>query len=667
MKDYIIRGAQKPPAKTEDTAKYDIVLIDITRAEGMSGKAKMALAYVLFEDMAKAVYAGSEPSPYAKKQMQEESVKRANEMAKNIPVTLRKSVAKKEALFFKERLAKYGVTALIGYCPNCGGSLNKTSEKCTVCGHEGVELSEKVTPKETKPKDKKPQQEKRPPQKKQSPQRENRVSDTPRETVQSGRTVLIMAVVIAILSTILVIASIFAILYFFVGNEAEVNNTPTYSDQYFDADQPEPTQTAEIYPIFDIGDMGNSSGNIASGGLAAIQGEWIYFFGGDGLYRKMIDGSNEEKLTDGNLSYINVDGDIIYFTSIEWGNAGTVYRIEADGSNRQAILSVDGRISNLHVIGDWMYYIVTYFDANQTSSVYRMRKDGSDKHLLFDSFEEGQINVAFSEDWIYWGVTTSGLYRVSVTDREIVERIIDIGLEDIGMINVVNDWVYFTVFCFNTEESTLYRARTDGTDRQMLSDEFISNINVSGDWVYSINRDNVGISRVRIDGSDRESIVDFGNIFTLSVVGNWIYFTLSDLTTQGAYIYRINTDGSNLEQVYTSAAEDWSDPEDTFDSQNQSTTEMLYHLVHMPAERVTIYIHWQDGDISYFTNMGNDSHESQWMMYNGGSSIEISPEFVLVDTNLEIHYLGTIWTFFEDYMGILDGETFFWRYELHFP
>jgi len=128
--------------KIENIAMYDIVLVEITSNEDLSEKAHMAVAYVLFEDEIKRISSGSEPDSDMKQQVQEEATENAYIMAKNLPATLKRSVKKKEALFFKERLAGYGVTVLLGYCPHCGGSLNKMSDTCSECGQAAIELSD---------------------------------------------------------------------------------------------------------------------------------------------------------------------------------------------------------------------------------------------------------------------------------------------------------------------------------------------------------------------------------------------------------------------------------------------------------------------------------------------------------------------------------------------
>jgi len=144
-KEYESPAEQTSSPEVEDLAKYDIVIVDINTTDGLSEKAQMAIAYVLFEDEMKKSGDEADIEPDVKQQLQDEAVKKAQKMVDSIPVAIKREVSKKEALFFKERLAGYGVIALIGYCPDCGGSLNDTSEECTVCGQTAIEFMEDNT------------------------------------------------------------------------------------------------------------------------------------------------------------------------------------------------------------------------------------------------------------------------------------------------------------------------------------------------------------------------------------------------------------------------------------------------------------------------------------------------------------------------------------------
>ena len=96
----------------EDNVKYDIVLVEMTDREDLSEKAHMAVAYVLFDEEIKRISGGLEPDANMKHLAQDEATRKAYEMSGNLPATLKRSVSLKEALFFKERLAGYGVTVV---------------------------------------------------------------------------------------------------------------------------------------------------------------------------------------------------------------------------------------------------------------------------------------------------------------------------------------------------------------------------------------------------------------------------------------------------------------------------------------------------------------------------------------------------------------------------
>jgi len=491
--------------------KYDIVLTDIASTEDLSEKAHMAIAYVLFEDKIKSLYGDTDPGPDVEEQVQDESAIKAYEMAENLPAVLRESVNEEEALFLKERLAKYGVAVSLEHGHSSGHVDSQTFST-------------------SQPKISTPEQ-----------------TEKSEETGNSEETAT-MAVMIAIAVTIMVSAGgVFAYFYF------DGNGTDDYIY--------EPKSIVEAGLIFDIdmSEVGNTSGNTANGGLAAIQGDWIYFFGGNGLYRKMVDGSNEQKLTDGDISYINVIGDWVYFTNTVWDDTGHVYRIEADGSNRQKILSVYGRISRLQIIGDWVYFLVTYFDSYYSPSAYRMRSDGSDKQLLFDSFYEIHINIVFSENWIYWNENRDGLYRVNIYDTDIIQKIVDTSGQVIGMIDVVDGWLYYAGYDFDSEEWFFYRMEIDGSERQIISNEPLSNFNVTEDWIF-FNYGG-GISKIRadvtdiqnmhiVDGTDMQNMHIYGWASDFSVVGDWIFFTFADFVAEQTRLYRIDTELNNRELIY---------------------------------------------------------------------------------------------------------------------
>ena len=80
-----------------------------------------------------------------------------------------------------------------------------------------------------------------------------------------------------------------------------------------------------------INTSGNTSGNINNIGIAAQQGDWIYYSNyngvdGDKIYKIKTDGTGKIELTGDRAFYINVAGDWIYYTNNDDG--GKIYKIK---------------------------------------------------------------------------------------------------------------------------------------------------------------------------------------------------------------------------------------------------------------------------------------------------------------------------------------------------
>ncbi|MCL1866505.1 MAG: DUF5050 domain-containing protein, partial [Oscillospiraceae bacterium] len=60
--------------------------------------------------------------------------------------------------------------------------------------------------------------------------------------------------------------------------------------------------------------VGNTSGNNANFGLAAVQGDWVYYSCiSGGIWKSRTDGTGKTRITDDSAFFINVVGDWIYY------------------------------------------------------------------------------------------------------------------------------------------------------------------------------------------------------------------------------------------------------------------------------------------------------------------------------------------------------------------
>lgn len=236
-----------------------------------------------------------------------------------------------------------------------------------------------------------------------------------------------------------------------------------------------------------VNDRGNSGNNLANGGLAAEQGEWIYFTnknGYNGMYKMKKDGTSTKKLYDGYIESINVIGDWVYFS-----NHYQLCKIKTDGSGYTEIS--DEAVSNLTVIGEWIYYAADGFN--------KMKTDGSGKTKL-----------------------TS---------------------DDVYEFNVEGDWIYYSNI---SDKNKLYKIKTDGSGRVKLTEDKSGCINLSGDWIYYKNvSDGSKIYKIKTDGTGREKVLsDNVNMFNVTgdtiIYENWGY---------GGRLFKVGTDGKNYTQL----------------------------------------------------------------------------------------------------------------------
>jgi hypothetical protein len=90
--------------------------------------------------------------------------------------------------------------------------------------------------------------------------------------------------------------------------------------------------------------------------------------------------------------------------------------------------------------------------------------------------------------------------------------------------------------------------RTDGSDRQRVSKDRASNINVNNGWIYYDNLDDdYAIYRIRTDGIGRSKITE--RLYRISVLGDWIFYDSGE-DEEGFYIALISTDGSERKKIY---------------------------------------------------------------------------------------------------------------------
>lgn len=177
---------------------------------------------------------------------------------------------------------------------------------------------------------------------------------------------------------------------------------------------------------------------------------------------------------------------------------------------------------------------------------------------------QGNINnggyAAIQGDWIYYSTNIDydygSLYKIK-TDGSEKTKVSD---DNPSFINVVGDRIYY---CNHTyvygdvgfySQYNIYSIKTDGSDRKQLNEDSSNAIIVVDDRIYYRNRDDTGynVYSIKTDGSDRKKVTDvkeksngLGGIRSFVMGGDRIYYTV--WYENG--IHSVKTDGSDYKKV----------------------------------------------------------------------------------------------------------------------
>lgn len=141
---------------------------------------------------------------------------------------------------------------------------------------------------------------------------------------------------------------------------------------------------------------GNTAGNLYNEGLFCEYGDYIYFANpsdGGKLYSMKQDGSELTLVSDDVATYINADANYLYYVRNNPGSDGSnsfsflsintdsLIRVDHDGEHELILDTAPSLYASL--VGDYVYYI-RYDTASDTSSLYKVKLDGSEKQLVRD-------------------------------------------------------------------------------------------------------------------------------------------------------------------------------------------------------------------------------------------------------------------------------------------
>lgn len=296
----------------------------------------------------------------------------------------------------------------------------------------------------------------------------------------------------------------------------------------------------------------NSPNNMINKGLAAKQGEWIYYSSRpgtlnpeDGLWKMKEDGSHKVKLDNGRISYINVIDDWIYYVKEDsiYENS-SIQKIKIDGSEKKTLVGIHPisksfRYMSLYYANDGFYY--TIFPLGE---IYKVRLDGKvDRD--YSHYKVSNIETAFVDNNAYYTPSNinpqegNPIFRFNLDTGKLTKMNNDRS----NHINIMGDYIYYSNVA---DKNKIYRIKnienTNEIERKKITDDAAWEINCYNGWIYYSNLSDSGnIYKIKPDGTGKVKLTNIG-AYNLNIVGDWIYFW------SGA-MHRVKTDGSKLQKL----------------------------------------------------------------------------------------------------------------------
>lgn len=221
-----------------------------------------------------------------------------------------------------------------------------------------------------------------------------------------------------------------------------------------------------------------------------VSQDYIYYSNytdGGRLYKSKLDGSQKQLLVDDKAAYITLSGEDIYYSNHSDG--GKLYKVKKNGSDavqnhgspaiddNNSSNSQVGEVAYINIDGNWIYYI-NYADGHKP---YVINKEGTYRGKLSDEYA---TSLQVSGDWVYY---CSGNGVISKVKKDGTGGIVPIKgkasqINKGFYINVLDEWLYYS----NVEDgSKLYKIKTDGSGEKIkLSEDSVGYINIVAGYIY---------------------------------------------------------------------------------------------------------------------------------------------------------------------------------------
>lgn len=206
-------------------------------------------------------------------------------------------------------------------------------------------------------------------------------------------------------------------------------------------------------------------------------------------------------------------------------------------SNNKGIAAQDGK---------WIYFVD--FDDDEPAGIKKIKQNGKKAEKVVDG-SMAYLNI--SNGYIYCieydeNESQSNLIKMKLNGKKKETLARDINL---APINVADKWVYYY------KNSSLYRVKISGEDREKVSDKNIVYYQIEGKWIYYIYSKDSScyIAKMKLNGEDNERLAKSDSLFeAIYVDGGKLYYIEAKANKKYDYDYNLfvmNTKGEKAEKI----------------------------------------------------------------------------------------------------------------------
>lgn len=278
-------------------------------------------------------------------------------------------------------------------------------------------------------------------------------------------------------------------------------------------------------------------GNISNLGLVTENSDSIFY----NKYEKgivKVKGNKEYQITNETAYSMQMVGDYIYYLTKGENNSLLIKKVKTNGDELSTVKEIQTTISKFYIVDNVIYYA----NLGESSGLSKISiNTNAETMICEDNIEDFVVtssSIYYTDDFGYlYSMNLSGTDKKTLLNDEITE------------FQVYEDWIYY----YKESESFLSRIKIDGSERETVTDKINSYIfNIYKDKIYFYDLENSNISSIGINGKNLKVITEIKTNKTrinLTTNGQIYYLDASSGDNNIYQMYRIGINGGNLNEI----------------------------------------------------------------------------------------------------------------------